>query len=152
MARVHGRRRLSRAALWLSDGWAAVNREGWQAPLYWEERDGQWLAMSLEGLQPVDRASPVVHVSYFEADAFARWAGKRLPTEFEWEVAAQGLPHTRQPLAHRALRPLPAQAPATGGLRQMFGDVWEWTQSAYLPYPGYRPPAGRSANTTASSW
>jgi ergothioneine biosynthesis protein EgtB len=132
----------STAAHWLSDGWSTVNREGWRAPLYWEERDGQWLALSLEGLQPVDRASPVAHVSYFEADAFARWAGKRLPTEFEWEVAAQGLPIGGNTLATRALRPLPAEAQAMPGPRQMFGDVWEWTQSAYLPYPGYRPPAG----------
>ena len=130
------------AAHWLSDGWATVNREGWQAPLYWEERDGAWLAMSLEGLQPVDRASPVVHVSYYEADAFARWAGKRLPTEFEWEIAAQDLPVAGNTLATRSLRPLPPHAPADGRPRQMFGDVWEWTQSAYLPYPGYRPPAG----------
>jgi ergothioneine biosynthesis protein EgtB len=130
------------AALWLSDGWATVNREGWRAPLYWEERDGAWLAMSLEGLQPVERASPVAHVSYFEADAFARWAGKRLPTELEWEVAAQGLPVAGNTLATRALRPLPPDAPADGRPRQMFGDVWEWTQSAYLPYPGYRPPVG----------
>jgi ergothioneine biosynthesis protein EgtB len=130
------------ASLWLSDGWATVNREGWHAPLYWEERDGEWMAMSLEGLQPVDRASPVAHVSYFEADAFARWAGKRLPTEFEWEIAAQGLPVTGNTLATRALRPMPAEARADSGLQQMFGDVWEWTQSAYLPYPGYRPPEG----------
>jgi ergothioneine biosynthesis protein EgtB len=130
------------ASLWLSDGWATVNREGWRAPLYWEERDGEWLAMSLEGLQPVDRASPVAHVSYFEADAFARWAGKRLPTEFEWEVAAQDLPVTGNTLATRALRPMPAEAEADSGLAQMFGDVWEWTQSAYLPYPGYRPHEG----------
>jgi ergothioneine biosynthesis protein EgtB len=130
------------ASLWLSDGWATVNREGWCAPLYWEERDGEWLAMSLEGLQPVDRASPVAHVGYFEADAFARWAGKRLPTEFEWEIAAQGLPVTGNTLATRALRPMPAEARADSGLQQMFGDVWEWTQSAYLPYPGYRPPEG----------
>ena len=130
------------ASLWLADGWATVNREGWDAPLYWEQRDGQWLAMSLEGLQPVDRAAPVAHVSYFEADAFARWAGKRLPTEFEWEIAAQDLPVIGNSLATKALRPLPAE-PAPGGKpRQMFGDVWEWTQSAYLPYPGYRPPAG----------
>lgn len=129
------------ASLWLSDGWATVNREGWQAPLYWEERDGQWFGMSLEGLQPIDRAAPVAHVSYYEADAFARWAGKRLPTEFEWEVAAQGLAVSGNSLASRAYRPLPAEA-TSGGLRQMFGDVWEWTQSAYLPYPGYRPPPG----------
>jgi ergothioneine biosynthesis protein EgtB len=130
------------ASLWLADGWATVNRDGWDAPLYWEQRDGQWHAMSLEGLLPVDRAAPVAHVSYFEADAFARWAGKRLPTEFEWEVAAQDLPVTGNSLATKALRPLPAEHDSGGKPRQMFGDVWEWTQSAYLPYPGYRPPAG----------
>jgi len=129
------------AALWLADGWATVNREGWEAPLYWEQRDGQWLAMSLEGLQPVERSAPVAHVSYYESDAFARWAGKRLPTEFEWEIAAQALPVTGNSLATRALRTLPAEA-QNGAPRQMFGDVWEWTQSAYLPYPGYRPPLG----------
>jgi ergothioneine biosynthesis protein EgtB len=129
------------ASLWLADGWATVNREGWEAPLYWEQRDGQWLAMSLEGLQPVECAAPVVHVSYYEADAFARWAGKRLPTEFEWEIAAQGLPVTGNSLATRTLRTLPAEA-QNGRPRQMFGDAWEWTQSAYLPYPGYRPPLG----------
>lgn len=127
------------AAHWLSDGWAAVNREGWEAPLYWERHDGQWLAMSLEGLQPVEPAAPVCHVSYYEADAFARWAGRRLPTEFEWEVAAQGLQASVGGVPD--VRPLPAQAP-TGSPRQMFGAVWQWTQSAYLPYPGYRPPAG----------
>jgi ergothioneine biosynthesis protein EgtB len=128
-------------ALWLADGWTTVNCEGWLAPLYWEERDGQWLMMSLDGLERVDRAAPVCHISYYEADAFARWAGKRLPTEFEWEIAAANLPVAGNSLASRAFRPLPA--PATDGtLRQMFGDVWEWTQSAYLPYPGYRPPAG----------
>ena len=130
------------AALWLADGWAAVNRDGWQAPLYWEQRDEQWLAMSLEGLLPVERAAPVAHVSYYEADAFARWAGKRLPTEFEWEIAAQDLPVTGNSLATKALRPLPAEPESGGKPRQMFGDVWEWTQSAYLPYPGYRPAAG----------
>ena len=127
---------------WLADGWTTVSREGWQAPLYWELHDGEWLAMSLEGLHPVDRAAPVCHVSYYEADAFARWAGKRLPTESEWEVAAQGLAaggHTARPAA--GLRPQPAGT-AGGGLRQMYGHVWQWTQSAYLPYPGYRPPAG----------
>jgi ergothioneine biosynthesis protein EgtB len=129
------------ASLWLADGWSTVNREGWEAPLYWEQRDDQWLAMSLEGLQPVERAAPVAHVSYYEADAFARWAGKRLPTEFEWEIAAEGLPVAGNSLATRALRTLPAE-PKNGRPRQMFGDVWEWTQSAYLPYPGYRPPLG----------
>jgi ergothioneine biosynthesis protein EgtB len=130
------------ASLWLADGWAALDREGWQAPLYWEERDGQWLAMSLEGLRPIERAAPVAHVSYYEADAYARWAGHRLPTEFEWELAAQGLPGAGNMLATGALRPLPAIASANGRPAQMFGDVWEWTGSAYLPYPGYRAPLG----------
>jgi ergothioneine biosynthesis protein EgtB len=129
------------AALWLADGWATVNREGWEAPLYWENCDNDWHGMTLDGFLPVDRAAPVAHVSYFEADAFARWAGKRLPTEFEWEAATQGLPVAGNTLASGALRPL--AAPARDGLpRQMFGDVWEWTQSAFSPYPGYRPPAG----------
>ena len=131
------------ASLWLADGWGLSNREGWQAPLYWEEQDREWFAMSLHGLKPIDPAAPVTHVSYYEADAFARWAGKRLPTEFEWELAAAGLPVTGNTLATRALRPLPAEGPALDGKpRQLFGDVWEWSQSAYLPYPGYRPPAG----------
>ncbi|HUI19997.1 MAG TPA: ergothioneine biosynthesis protein EgtB [Methylocella sp.] len=130
------------ATLWLADGWTLVNRDGWQAPLYWEERDGQWLAMSLEGLRPVERAAPVVHVNYYESDAFARWAGHRLPTESEWELAARDLPATGNTLASSALRPLPAAASHDGRPRQMFGDVWEWTGSAYLPYPGYRAPVG----------
>lgn len=129
------------ASLWLSDGWATINREGWKAPLYWEHEDGQWFAMSLEGPNTVEQCAPVCHVSYFEADAFARWAGKRLPTEFEWEVAARDTPESGNSLATRAFRPLPANS-ATGQPRQISGDVWEWTQSAYLPYPGYRPPAG----------
>ncbi len=129
-------------ALWLADGWEIVNREGWRAPLYWEERDGHWLAMSLEGMRPLERAAPVAHVSYYEADAFARWAGHRLSTEFEWEVAAMGVEVTGNTLASDALRPLPAVPRPDGRPGQMFGDVWEWTLSAYLPYPGYRAPAG----------
>jgi len=130
------------ATLWMADGWATINREGWQAPEYWEQRDDEYLQMSLEGLQPLNPAAPVCHVSYYEADAFARWAGKRLPSEFEWEVAAAGLPIAGNTLSTRALRPLPAQPSAEDRLRQMFGDVWEWTQSAYLPYPGFQTAEG----------
>jgi ergothioneine biosynthesis protein EgtB len=129
------------ALLWLADGWATLNREGWRAPLYWEERDGQWCAMSLEGLLPVEPAAPVAHVSYYEAEAFARWAGARLPSEFEWEVGAKATGVCAGKSVSMTLRPLPA-GPPTGKLRQVSGDVWQWTQSAYLPYPGYRPPVG----------
>lgn len=128
--------------LWLSDGWTTINREGWRAPLYWEERDGQWFSMTLEGMQPVDLAAPVTHVSYYEADAFARWAGHRLPTEFEWELAANRAPPIGNTLGSGALRPLPAAPRPASEPSQMVGDVWEWTQSAYLPYPGYRAPDG----------
>jgi len=128
-------------ALWLSDGWATVQREGWDAPLYWHEAgDGGWAQMSLAGLLPVDPAAPVCHVSFYEADAYARWAGARLPTEAEWEAAAAPLPAEGNFLDSGLLRPLPATA--GDGLRQMFGDVWEWTASAYAPYPGFRPAAG----------
>jgi ergothioneine biosynthesis protein EgtB len=133
--------------LWLSDGWTAVTANGWSAPGYWERKDGQWRQMSLEGLLPVEPAAPVCHISYFEADAFARWAGKRLPTEFEWEVGAQEvLPEVlpdRTAASSGALRPLPVQDQAPSHrLVQMFGEVWQWTQSAYAPYPGFRPAAG----------
>jgi ergothioneine biosynthesis protein EgtB len=128
------------ASLWLSDGWAAVNDGSWRAPLYWEMRDGAWFEMTLFGVRPLRLDAPVSHVSYYEADAFARWVGKRLPTEFEWEVAASAAPLAGNFLGD-ALRPLPCDD-GSGALRQMFGDVWEWTQSAYLPYPGYRPPQG----------
>ena len=130
------------ATLWLSDGWGLVNREGWRAPLYWERYEGEWRAMTLRGLTPLDLAAPVAHVSYYEADAFARWAGRRLPTEFEWEVAVQRAPEAANDLSSGALRPLPSPSGAAGAPRQMFGDVWEWTASAYLPYPRYRPPQG----------
>ncbi len=130
-------------AHWLSDGWGAVNSRGWTAPGYWEGEKGEWLQMTLNGLVPVDPAAPVCHISYFEADAFARWAGKRLPTEFEWEAAGAELPMRGNMLGSGALRPLPA--PAIGAAdkpAQMFGDTWEWTQSAYSAYPGYRAGPG----------
>jgi ergothioneine biosynthesis protein EgtB len=101
--------------LWLMDGFAAVNNEQWQAPGHWRQIDGEWRVMTLGGLKPVDAAAPVCHVSYYEADAFARWSGKHLPTEMEWEVAARA-----------------------GHLNDAFGIVWQWTRSAYAPYPGYR--------------
>ena len=126
---------------WLADGWASVQAEDWRAPLYWERQEGEWRQMTLSGIRPIDPAAPVAHVSYYEADAFARWAGKRLPTEFEWERASQGLSEKGSTLGSNALRPSPA-GEADGSLQQMFGDVWEWTQSHYSPYPGYRPPEG----------
>ncbi|WP_247537853.1 ergothioneine biosynthesis protein EgtB [Ralstonia pseudosolanacearum] len=133
--------------LWLSDGWAWVQREGIDAPLYWraDEADSAsvWRRMSLHGLVPVDPDAPVAHLSFYEADAYARWAGARLPTEAEWEHAAEGLPVQGNFAGRGALCPLPDDgiAPA-GSLRQMFGDVWEWTASPYGPYPGFRPAAG----------
>lgn len=129
------------ASLWLADGWTTVNREDWQAPLYWEKSDAGWFQMSLHGLLPVVPTEPVAHVSYFEADAFARWAGKRLPTEFEWEMAALEA-SARHDQSTNHFRPQRAKDADLQTPRQLFGDVWQWTSSAYLPYPGYRPPAG----------
>jgi ergothioneine biosynthesis protein EgtB len=130
------------ASLWLADGWSTVNREEWRSPLYWHETDAGWFQMSLQGLLPVVPAEPVAHVSYYEADAFARWAGKRLPTEFEWEIAAAGMDTARNPAHSASLRPRRAEASDAETPKQLFGDVWQWTASAYLPYPGYKPPEG----------
>lgn len=109
------------ATLWLSDGWSKVQSAGWNAPGYWEQRDARWYQMTLAGLIDIDPDAPVSHVSYYEADAFARWAGKRLPTEFEWEVAVGAF---------------------TDKFDDAFGRLWQWTASAYSPYPGYRPVEG----------
>jgi ergothioneine biosynthesis protein EgtB len=130
----------ARAELWLSDGWDLVQAEGWQAPLYWMKRDGAWRIFTLQGERPLDANEPVVHVSYYEADAYARWAGARLPTEAEWEHAARL--SQIEPSTPQAKRLHPRPASSTAGLKQMFGECWQWTQSAYAPYPGYRAPAG----------
>lgn len=130
-----------RPELWLADGWACVQERGWAAPLYWEQGEAGWLAMTLQGLRALAPHAPVAHVSYYEADAYATWAGARLPTEAEWEHAAAGLPVRGNFWGEGQFGPAAAGAP-TGSLRQMFGDVWEWTRSAYCPYPGFQPAPG----------
>ncbi len=127
---------------WLSLGWSTLNREQWHAPLHWHNLDGQWMQFTLAGLIPLELEAPVAHVSFFEADAYARWRGKRLPTEFEWELAATRLelagdePFADYLLDHRlAIHPM--RAP-----KSLCGSVWQWTASSYVGYPGYQPPAG----------
>ena len=134
-----------RHELWLSDGWARVNADGWHAPLYWTELDGVWFEHTLHGTWPVNPGIPVSHVSFYEAEAYAAWAGKRLPTEAEWEhaVTTDGRPSvTAGNLADsETFHPRSAGA-STGRLRQVYGDCWEWTSSAYHPYPGFRATEG----------
>ena len=133
----------ARAELWLSLGWMTVNEQRWQAPLYWVKRDDAWWNFTLSGFRPVDESEPVTHVSYFEADAYTNWAGARLPTEFEWERAASDCPIEGNFVENEAFHPQPAAASVQArDLHQMFGDVWEWTRSAYSPYPGYRAAPG----------
>ncbi len=132
-----------RPELWLSDGWALCRQEGWQAPLYWREEDGAWSSMTLRGRQPLWMQAPVCHVSLYEADAYARWKGMRLPTEFEWELAASNTPVTGNFADSGILEPRPpATSSSPSAPVQLFGDVWEWTESAFARYPGFRTPPG----------
>jgi ergothioneine biosynthesis protein EgtB len=126
--------------LWLADGWTWVKAQEIEAPLYWQQCDGAWQRFALDGLAPVELAEPVCHISYYEAEAYARWAGARLPTEAEWEAAAASHDPAGGNQLGRACAPRPEKAPpAAAGF---FGDVWEWTGSAYLPYPGFAAPEG----------
>jgi len=129
-----------RPEFWLSLGWATLQENEWSEPFYWEQRDGVWTIFTLGGQREVDHNEPVSHLSYFEADAFARWAGARLPTEAEWEVAAASVAQDGNFVDDGRFHPV--AAPDHAGLRQMFGDVWEWTSSQYTAYPGFRTAAG----------
>ena len=133
----------TRPEFWMSDGWAVVQAEGWRAPLYWSNYDDRWTSMTLHGERPIDPCAPVAHVSWYEADAFARWSGKRLPTEFEWEAAAARYPIEGNLAADKILTPQPARG--EGDVDQLFGEVWEWTASAYAPYPGFAPTEGTAS-------
>jgi ergothioneine biosynthesis protein EgtB len=130
-----------RSEFWLSLGWMTVNEQRWQAPLYWELRDGEWWNFTLSGMRRVDPSEPVTHISYFEADAYANWAGSRLPTEFELERIAKEQPLRGNFVEDEHFHPQPS-SDQPNGLSQVFGDVWEWTRSSYAPYPGYRAQPG----------
>jgi ergothioneine biosynthesis protein EgtB len=139
-----------RPELWLSDGWDAVCAQPWEAPLYWERRDNEWRQYTMSGTLRVDESEPVCHVSYYEADAYARWAGARLPLEEEWEIAAERNPsrgammedEVFHPFVARVFDPRARAAGPSHTLQQIFGDVWEWTASPYVAYPGFHPAAG----------
>ena len=128
-----------RPELWLSDGWDTVCAQAWKSPLYWEENNGDWLEFTFAGSRELDSAAPVCHISFYEADAYARWSGSRLPCEEEWEIAAARAPSAGTLLESGRLHPQPASGE---GLQQMFGEVWEWTSSPYIAYPGFAPAEG----------
>ncbi len=130
----------SNADHWLSEGWSTARSSGWQAPLYWEQIDGDWWTMTLGGMRRLAEDEPLCHVSFYEADAYARWCGKRLPTEAELETAAAGVPLSGNFLDSGLLQPAPAHGDSPPA--QLFGDVWEWTNSTHQPYPGYRLESG----------
>jgi ergothioneine biosynthesis protein EgtB len=132
-----------RSDLWLSDGAAIAELEKWNAPLYWEKIDNEWYVFKLTGFDKINPDEPVTHISHYEADAFARWKGARLLTEFEWETVSEGVPVEGNFVEELNFNPVPAEEKDTSPeLLQMFGDVWEWTGSAYLPYPGFKTPEG----------
>jgi ergothioneine biosynthesis protein EgtB len=131
-----------RPELWMSEGWGRVQEEEWSEPFYWERRDGAWWSFTLSGMGPVDPREPVCHVNWYEADAYARWAGARLPREEEWEVAAADVPMQGNFGDAGRFHPVPAPAGGDGTPVQLFGDVWEWTGSPYTPYPGFQPAPG----------
>ncbi len=132
-----------RAELWLSDGWAARHAKRWNAPLYWHRKGADWSIVTMAGRRPLNPAEPACHVSYYEADAFARWAGARLPTETEWETAAAGVAVAGHFIEAGRFHPAAgAASDDRGPLYQAYGDVWQWTASPYTAYPGYRAPAG----------
>ena len=126
----------TRPELWLSAGWDAAQQNQWSEPFYWEKRDGKWFLFTLAGMREVDEHEPVCHVSYFEADAYARWKGARLPTESEWEVAADGQPIEGNFVESGLFHPSPSPSPSP------YGNVWQWTRSQYSPYPGFKPAPG----------
>jgi ergothioneine biosynthesis protein EgtB len=130
----------ARSEYWLADGFRAARERQWQAPLYWEKSDGRWQLFTLAGTRPLNEHEPVCHVSFYEADAYARWSGKRLPTEAEWEAVAQPQRVHGNLRESGYLHPVPAAPGAEPA--QLFGDAWEWTASPYAPYPGYRPAPG----------